>query len=373
MAGIYIHIPFCRRACTYCNFHFSTSMLQKDKMMDAILKEIEMQKDYLQGQTVETIYFGGGTPSLLDIAEVEKILSAIYSNYTTAPSEITLELNPDDSTREKLNQLRSVGVNRLSVGVQSFFDDDLKWMNRSHTSKQAGSCIEDAHDAGFENISADLIYGIPNQPQKNWISNIDKMTAYAIPHLSCYALTVEPKTELHALIEKKLIAPLDEVQAGENFSILTSSLQEKGYEHYEISNFAREKKYALHNTAYWQGKWYLGIGPSAHSYNGVSRQWNVSNNAQYIKSLQENTLAFEKEILTETERANEFIMISLRTMWGLDLNEFRHIVSAAEMESFMRAADEQILQGHMEIIDEHLKIKAGSKFFADGLISELFL
>lgn len=373
MAGIYIHIPFCRRACTYCNFHFSTSLLQKDKMIEAILKEIEMQKDYLQGQTVETIYFGGGTPSVFDVGEVENILSAIYSNYKVALDEITLELNPDDSSKEKLKQLRSAGINRLSIGVQSFFDEDLKWMNRSHNAKQAETCIEDAHDAGFENMSADLIYGIPDQPQKNWMYNINKMTAFAIPHLSCYALTVEPKTELHTLIEKKLMAPVDEVQAAENFSMLTSSLQEKGYEHYEISNFAREKKYALHNTAYWQGKWYLGIGPSAHSYNGISRQWNMANNALYIKSLKENNIPSEKEILTETERANEFIMISLRTMWGLDLNKFRQMVSAGEMENFMQAADKQILNGHMEIVHDHLVIKEGSKFFADGLISELFL
>ncbi|HEX4374716.1 MAG TPA: radical SAM family heme chaperone HemW, partial [Puia sp.] len=321
MAGIYLHIPFCKRACLYCNFHFSTSLANKNDFVSALLKEIGFQQQYLQHEIIETIYFGGGTPSLLTKDELFSIISELNATFKiAAEAEITLEANPDDITVEKLREWKTLGINRLSIGVQSFFDEDLKWMNRSHDAAQALNSITNAFVEGFNNITTDFIYGTSTLTDINWKKNIDKAIEMNVPHLSCYALTVEAKTALAKMIAQKKIKDVDQSDQSRQFLLLMNWLKQAGYEHYEISNFAKPGYRSRHNSSYWQGKKYLGLGPSAHSYNETSRQWNVSNNALYIESLKKNELSFEKEELTRIQKLNEYIMTSLRTKEGCDLN-----------------------------------------------------
>ena len=314
MSGIYIHIPFCKQACHYCDFHFSTSMKKKDEMVLAIAKEIEMRKNEFENETVETIYFGGGTPSVLQIADIKFLIDVVYKNYTVIENpEITLEANPDDLSENRIIELSNNRINRLSIGIQSFFEDDLKMMNRAHNSAEAKNCLEIATQY-FNNISIDLIYGIPGMSNKKWKQNIETALSFRINHISSYALTVEPKTALKKLIEGgKIAQPKDEV-ASEHFQILLETLEEHGFIHYELSNFGKENYFSKNNSAYWLGKKYIGIGPSAHSYNGKNRSWNVSNNAIYLKYIQENKLPSETEILTKTDQYNEYIMTGLRTL-----------------------------------------------------------
>ncbi|MBC8173042.1 MAG: radical SAM family heme chaperone HemW [Chitinophagales bacterium] len=373
MAGIYIHIPFCKQACHYCNFHFSTSLLLKEKMIQAIMKELVLQRSYLGDQVVETIYFGGGTPSLLLDEDIKKILDTIYENFTVAAKEITLEGNPDDLTGNKLTELKESGINRLSIGIQSFLDADLLWMNRAHNADQSALCIKNAIQQGFTNISADLIYGIPDQTDEQWKTNIQKMIDFGIPHISCYALTVEPNTALQYFIEKKKTKAPDEQQAAGNYATLREILQQHNYDHYEISNFAKDKRYALHNTAYWKGKWYLGVGPSAHSFNGTSRQWNVANNALYIQNIEQENIPFEAEMLSTVQQANETVMTSLRTMWGLDLAAFKENFGEHHYEQILFEAKSHLQKNNLVIEDDHLLIAPQTKFIADGIISDLFL
>jgi len=315
MAGIYIHIPFCKQACYYCDFHFSTSLKYKDELIQALIKEIKLQKDYLAGETVETVYFGGGTPSVLNADEINILLNTITNLHTvSANAEITLEANPDDLSKEKLQALRQTSLNRLSIGIQSFFDEDLAWMNRAHRANEAESSVKRAQDTGFENITADLIYGYPLLTDQKWKYNLDKIFALDIPHVSSYSMTVEPRTALASFIKTKKQQPMDEQQSAEQFILLMDAMQAHGFEHYEISNFCKPGNYSRHNSNYWKGVKYLGLGPSAHSYNGETRQWNVANNAKYIVALEKSEIPAETETLSEANRLNEYIMTSLRTM-----------------------------------------------------------
>ena len=313
MAGIYIHIPFCRQACYYCNFHFSTSHKQMPQMLAAIAFEIEQRKNYLH-EPVETIYFGGGTPSLLTIYDLQFIIDKLRQNFVIEENaEITLETNPDDIDEKKLSAWKSIGINRLSIGIQSFADADLRWMNRAHNSQQAIKSLQLATKY-FNNISIDLIYGSPVLTDEQWIKNIDTALSFNIPHLSCYALTVEEKTALALMIEKHKKENIDAEKQARHFKILLKRLPAAGFEQYEISNFAKHGFRSRHNSSYWNGKNYLGIGPSAHSYNGKFRRWNIANNALYINAVKNNLIYFEEEKLTEIQKLNEFIMTHLRTI-----------------------------------------------------------
>ena len=286
MAGIYIHIPFCRQACHYCNFHFSTSLKYKDEVIAAILCELEMRKDYLQGAEITSIYLGGGTPSLLGQADIEQIFNQISRLFSLAnPIEITLEANPDDLSPQKVKMLRTTPINRFSIGIQSFFEEDLQFMNRAHNAEEAVKCIQEVQRAGFENITIDLIYGAPTTTDQHWVQNLQIALDLRVPHISSYCLTVEEKTALAHFVATGKVSELDENQAERQFTMLVRTLESAGFDHYEISNFALPGRYAQHNTGYWMGMPYLGVGPSAHSFDGLSRQWNVANNAAYLKAV----------------------------------------------------------------------------------------
>lgn len=321
MAGIYIHIPFCKQACYYCDFHFSTSTDNRNKMVDSIIKELSIQKTYLENQPVDTIYFGGGTPSILDAKEIDSILDAVVHHYSVSPNpEITLEANPDDLGKEKLQELRKAGVNRLSIGIQSFDDSVLKFLHRAHDSQGAMESVSLSREAGFENISIDLIYAIPGQSHEQWIKNIEQALLLKPEHLSAYSLTVEEKTVFGQWKKKNKITEVDDQIAAEQLEILMNTLAAAGMEQYEVSNFCLPGFYSRHNSSYWKQTHYLGLGPGAHSYNGISRQYNISNNPLYIKALDEGKVPFEKEILTKENKINEYIFTTLRTTWGCNLN-----------------------------------------------------
>ena len=373
MAGIYIHIPFCRQACYYCNFHFSTSLQHKNDFITALLSEIELQKTYLENEEVKTIYFGGGTPSILSIVELEKILQTIYSTYRISTSpEITLEANPDDITAEKLSQWKQIGITRFSIGIQSFFDEDLEWMNRNHTGEEAELCIQQVQEAGFENFSVDLIYGGPTLSDEHWHQNIEKVIALNIPHISCYALTVEPKTALDKMIRQHKKENVDNEKQASHFLLLMNELAAAGYEHYEISNFSKLGYRSKHNSSYWQGGNYLGLGPSAHSFNGESRQWNIANNALYIQSLKNNELNFEREELSLTQRLNEYIMTSLRTMEGLDLNFVKEKFGKEYSDKLQSPVNDNKYNSKLLTLDSRLILTNEGKLFADGIAADLF-
>ena len=375
MAGIYIHIPFCKKACHYCNFHFSTNISGKNEMVRALLSEIEMQQHYLEHQTIDTIYFGGGTPSLLDISELTQILDAIskYFTLSSTPIEITLEANPDDISTEKILAWKKIGINRLSIGIQSFFEEDLIFMNRGHNALQAERCIQIAQDAGISNLSIDLIFGYPLLSDEKWRYNIDRVLEFKVPHVSCYGMTVEPKTALASFIEKGKMMPLDEEQSASQYEYLMHTLIHSGFEQYEISNFASPGFEAVHNRNYWSGKHYLGIGPSAHSYNGVSRQWNVANNAKYIQSLSQGELVRELENLTRPQRINETIMVQLRTSKGLDLKHVYDLMSLDEVAIFQQHVEVLKLQHHLIEQTQQLKLTHSGKLIADYISSMLFV
>ena len=320
MAGIYLHIPFCRQACTYCNFHFSTLLKNKSDVLDAMLIEIEMQQCFFPDKTkIETIYFGGGTPSLLSVEEISLFLAKLFDYFNVDEfAEITLEANPDDLTRKYLSDLKTqTKINRLSIGVQSFFNEDLLYMNRAHNADEAIQCIINAKEAGFDNLSVDLIYGTPTMSNENWKQNLKTVFDLQINHISSYALTVEDKTALSSLIKKKKVKEPGDEQTAEQFTILSEEMERHNFAHYEISNFCKTPFYAKHNTNYWKGIPYLGIGPSAHSFDGEKRYWNISNNANYCKKILHNEIASESEILTVTEKYNEYVMTSIRTIFGV--------------------------------------------------------
>jgi oxygen-independent coproporphyrinogen-3 oxidase len=372
MAGIYIHIPFCKKACHYCNFHFSTSQQQLPAMVDAICKEVRLQKDYLS-EEIHTIYFGGGTPSLLPGQQLQSILQTIHTVFTVAAgAEISLEANPDDITEQALHNWKQAGINRLSIGVQSFFEEDLQWMNRAHNAQQALTGIELAQREGFSNITVDLIYGTPGLTDEKWKRNVDTALSLNVPHLSCYALTVEPQTALAKMIEKNKSENVDTDTQARQFSLLTQWLAAAGFEHYEISNFARPGYRSRHNSSYWQGRSYLGLGPSAHSFNGNSRQWNIANNALYLKSIQSGILPFETELLTETQRLNEYIMISLRTIEGISLEKIAEQWGVLEQQRILQSVQKYILSAHVQESNGFLQLTQKGKFLADGIAAELF-
>ena len=373
MAGVYIHIPFCRQACHYCNFHFTTSLTRKNELIAALLKELDLRQNYLQNEAVETIYLGGGTPSLLEVSDLEKLLGSIWKNFSTSPStEITLEANPDDISEEKIREWLDTGINRLSIGVQSFFEEDLLWMNRAHNAKQAKDNLELAC-RHFKNITVDLIYGTPMLTDDKWEKNVETILSYDIPHISCYALTVESKTALQKMIKLGKTEDVNPDKQSDQFLLLMRWLKDAGYEHYEISNFAKPGFRSRHNTSYWQGKKYLGIGPSAHSFDGVSRQWNISNNNTYIDSLKTNSLPFEKEILTAAQQLNEYIMTSLRTIEGIDVRVVEKKFGKKEKERLLQSV-KKYLENKKVVVSEagNLVLTNEGKLLADGIASDLF-
>lgn len=368
MAGIYIHIPFCKSACHYCNFHFSTSLRYKNELLNALLKEIELQQDFPGLNRINSLYFGGGTPSLLENSEILELISRVNNNFELLPdAEITLEANPDDITEEKLQGWKSAGINRLSIGIQSFFEEDLRWMNRAHNARQAETALQLALEY-FDNITIDLIYGTPGLTDERWKINVDKAIASGVPHLSCYALTVEPKTPLDKLIRKEQYENVNPDQQSAQFLLLMEWLEVAGYEHYEISNFAKPGKRSRHNSSYWQNQPYLGLGPSAHSFTGTERQWNIANNNTYITALVENRIPFEHEVLTETQRLNEYIMTSLRTMEGLNLE----LIPATSRTIIEKGAVKFLENGLLIRISDSLILTKEGKLLADGIASDLF-
>jgi oxygen-independent coproporphyrinogen-3 oxidase len=379
MSGIYIHIPFCKQACHYCDFHFSTSLKKKDEMVAALAKEIQLRSNPITHhpspitESIETIYFGGGTPSILSIADLKFLIDEVYRNYKVVENpEITVEANPDDLDLETIRQLANLSVNRLSIGIQSFFEDDLKLMNRAHNAEEAKKCLEFAKHY-FDNISIDLIYGIPNMSSKKWVQNIETALSFGVPHISSYALTVEPKTALHSFIQKGIIAAPDDEVAHEHFQILVDKLSENGFIHYELSNFGKENFFSKNNTSYWLGKKYIGIGPSAHSYDGTNRGWNVSNNSQYIKSIQENIVPIAFETLTKTDRYNEYVMTGLRTIWGVSLDQIEQKFGKTYLD-YLNQQAAKFIDDHLLFLDENiLRTTKKGKFLSDGIASDLFL
>ena len=373
MSGIYIHIPFCKKACHYCNFHFSTNMSLKTELINAIEKEIYLQKQYLDGDKIRTIYFGGGTPSILNEVELLQILNALHKTHKIdLEAEVTLEANPDDLTQEKLSMLKSVGINRLSIGIQSFFDEDLVWMNRSHNARQAIQSISDAQEIGLTNISIDLIFGNPTSTPKSWIENLEKVNQLNVPHLSCYGLTVEPNTALELMIQKgKSIAPKEEDYAIQ-FVETMQQLEQMGYDHYEISNYAKEGKISQHNTSYWKQEKYLGLGPAAHSFNGQSRQWNVNNNPRYIRAIHQDEAFYEKEVLKEKDIYNEYLMTGLRTKWGCKKERvFELSDEKRKSQNFLLSS--YISSGEIIETEDAFVLTKKGKLMADHIISSLFI
>jgi oxygen-independent coproporphyrinogen-3 oxidase len=374
MNGIYIHIPFCKKVCYYCDFHFTVSLSQKDALLDALIKEFEIRKEYLGTGSVSTIYFGGGTPSILSIHEVERILQKINALFSVdKTAEITLEANPDDLSLSYLQDLRKLGINRLSIGVQSFFDEDLKWMNRRHTSREAENCIKLSQDCGFSNINVDLIYGLPQLSNGRWQQNLHKFIALDIPHLSAYHLTIEPKTVFGYYKRKGRLTETDEEMSLRQYKMLIETMREHGFDHYEISNFCKRQLYSRHNTNYWQSGHYLGIGPSAHSYNGMSRQWNVSVNSDYMTALNKGTSYFGIEQLTDTEKFNDYLLTGLRTKWGIDLDFIKNSFGI----DYLRLLEKELTRfsdsRFMTRDNQKILLTEEGMFISDKIIAEFFI
>lgn len=373
MAGLYIHIPFCKKACTYCDFHFSTSLAKKDEMVHAIIQEIKLQKDYLSQKKLSSIYFGGGTPSLLNPIELDSIFEAIDKVFDIGTkAEITLEANPDDLSLGKLDELNQSPVNRLSIGVQSFDNKLLTLMNRSHQAKQAIDSVKLAQDKGLENITIDMIYGLPGQGTVDWEQELSRAVALETPHISSYALTVEPKTVLYHQVKKGTVVLPSESELEEQFKLLQSVLGNNGFEQYEVSNFAKKGFRAKHNSSYWSAESYLGIGPSSHSFNGTSRQWNVSNNPIYIKSLSQNKVPCEVEFLELNDQFNELVMTALRKVEGIDLDNVKESLGSEFYDHLLEEAKPEIQSGRLILEDNKLYIPQSQRFFSDGIASSLF-
>ena len=373
MAGIYLHIPFCKKACHYCNFHFSTQTTHIQSFVNAIIREIELQKDYLKGP-IQTIYFGGGTPSLLSQTQLNTIIKALYANFDIAPEiECTLEANPDDINKDLLAAWKALGINRLSIGIQSFQAKSLTWMNRAHSIEQSHTAIQLAQAAGINNISVDLIYGTPTLSDAALIQDLNWIEHYQIKHVSCYALTVEDKTALKKLIEKEALKDVDPAQQAAHFELLSSRLVAMGMEHYEISNFAQPGCRSQHNSNYWSGVPYLGLGPSAHSFNGISRQWNIANNALYIQSINRNQLNFEIEQLSDANRYNEYIMTSLRRMEGFDLDFIKMNFGIHYYQHTISTIESMRPKNYLIQDQNKFMLSKAAKFLADGIASDFFI
>jgi oxygen-independent coproporphyrinogen-3 oxidase len=373
MSGIYFHIPFCKQACHYCDFHFSTLLKNKIAMFGALRTELELRKQYLGNDVVQSVYFGGGTPSLIETEEVSNLLNEVHKHYpVVANAEITLEANPDDLDSLKLSALKDAGINRLSIGIQSFSDTDLKFMNRAHSASQAIECVRAAQEAGFENISIDLIYGVPTLDDQQWVKNLETAFSLGVNHLSCYSLTVEPRTALAKMIRDKKVQDVNDEKSAGQFEILMDLAREAGFEHYEISNFAYRGAYSRHNTSYWQDQPYLGIGPSAHSYDLLSRQWNLSNNHEYIRQIEKGIIPAERESLSIDNKYNEFILTRLRTMWGIDTKELLDRFGQEKQMTFIAIAGFQIEDELMEKQGSVYRLSPKGKYFADRIAADFF-
>jgi oxygen-independent coproporphyrinogen III oxidase len=373
MAGIYIHIPFCKQACHYCNFHFSTSPALQNDFTEALLKEMDARKGYLDGETIETIYFGGGTPSNLPDSSLSKILESVYRRFPVVPEpEITLESNPDDMDPGRLSSWKEMGINRLSIGIQSFFDEDLIWMNRAHHAGQALLAIDQTIKTGFKQFSLDLIYGSPGLTDEKWQKNLKTALSFNPPHISCYALTVEPKTALYKMIRMNKSADVQPEKQAVQFLNGIETLESAGYEHYEISSFAIPGNRSRHNSSYWHSKKYLGLGPSAHSFNGMSRQWNIANNALYIKNIMKGQETYELEVLQPRDLLNEYIMTSLRTREGLELSHIRKYFGEEKARKLESQTAVYIQSNKMENREDRLILTTNGKLFADGIAAALF-
>lgn len=375
MSGIYIHIPFCKQACTYCDFHFSTSTKNKEELVRAIVAEIELRKNYLSNKHIQTIYFGGGTPSILNEKDVFLILDKLYKTYTVSnDAEITLECNPDDLNNEKLKELKRLEINRLSIGLQSFDDAELKWMNRAHTAQESESSVKRAQDRGFENITIDLIYGSKFSTLQNWKKTLDKAISLDVQHISSYNLTIEDKTKLGHDFKHQKEQAIDDEKSAELFLEMVERLERNKFIQYEISNFGKEGFFSRHNSNYWKGEHYIGLGPSAHSFDGSSRQWNIKNNNLYIKYINEtNNEYFEREELSETERFNEYILTSLRTIWGVDANYLKQNFKAEFYKNFETVANQYIQKEHLTLTNNCYTLTNSGKLLADRIASDLFM
>jgi oxygen-independent coproporphyrinogen-3 oxidase len=380
LSGVYIHIPFCKQACNYCNFHFSTSLKYKDDLIQSLLNEINITPYFIDARNndtiinqINTIYFGGGTPSILNADELRLIFDALHKKFIiSGDAEITLEANPDDINREKLAQWKNIGINRLSVGIQSFNEEELKWMNRAHNATDSLRCIEQISNEGFTNFSVDLIYGSPLLTNDDWKRNAEIIIEKKIPHISCYALTIEPKTALDKMIRLYKSVPVDHEKQADQFLLLMNWMKQAGYEHYEISNYALPGMRSKHNSSYWAGKTYYGFGPSAHSFDGKNRRWNIANNALYIKSLKENNIPFEEETLTPVQHLNEYIMTSLRTSEGLDLNKVATEFGITQKNELIRKSNKYITGKKLLPTHTGLNLTTEGKLFADGIAADLF-
>ncbi|MFD2246832.1 radical SAM family heme chaperone HemW [Pontibacter ruber] len=374
MAGIYIHIPFCKQACHYCDFHFSTSMVLKADMVQTINRELELRRDYLQGQPVHTVYFGGGTPSLLNQHELQSILATVRVLFIVSDdAEITLEANPDDLKPEKLQELKAAGINRLSIGLQSFHEPHLRLMNRAHSATESLQCVKDAQAAGFDNITVDLIYGVPAPDHSIWLEDLKTLFSLNVQHVSCYALTIEPDTAFGRWSKKGKFKPSEDEFTAQQFEILLEQMQQHGYVQYEISNFCQPGYESKHNSSYWRGVHYLGVGPSAHSFNGHSRQYNVSHNRKYIDALKQDVVPFELEELTLADQANDYLLTTLRTIWGCDLSKLRQEYKydlGADHVPYLQELQEKELAS---IKDNVLYLTDKGKLLADQITLDLMV
>lgn len=382
VGAIYIHIPFCKQACFYCDFHFSTSLKKKDDLIQCLVKELKLRKSSFEAITIETIYFGGGTPSLLTAQEIQLLIDTVYEHYHVIKNpEITLEANPDDLSHEVILQLAKSPINRLSIGIQSFFEDDLKSMNRAHNAEEAMRCLKET-TKHFDNITIDLIYGIPNMSLQKWNDNLEIAFKFGVNHISSYALTVEPKTALDTFINNGKYPPIDEGLALQHFNHLVEKTGAQGFVHYEISNFGKPNYFSKHNTSYWQGKPYLGIGPSAHSFYNNERSWHVSNNAKYIKAIQNSELPNTVEVLSKEDEFNEYVMTGLRTIWGVSLKRVENDFGPEFLRHLKKYSDKFIKEGLLMLANQEvesavndtvLKTTQKGKFLVDGIASELFM
>jgi oxygen-independent coproporphyrinogen III oxidase len=373
MSGVYIHIPFCKRKCNYCNFFSVASLKGKDKIIPALKDEMKLRSNYLDGEEVNTIYFGGGTPSMLNADEINDLLYAVIDNYDVAENaEVTLEANPDDLSFEKLIDLRHAGINRLSIGIQSFYEEDLEYLNRVHDARQAMDAVQSAQAAGFRNITIDLIYGIPTLSDERWISNILRATSLGVQHISAYALTVEEHTPLEWMIRKGRTKAVNEEQSIRHYSYLVKLMQENDFIQYEISNFCKEGWYARHNSNYWNGEKYIGIGPSAHSFNGKSRQWNASGIAAYTVDVANGCKPSGEETLTTAQRYNEYVMTSLRTMWGCNIEEIAEKFGEHYKAYFDKLAEKYIQSELLTHKEKIFLLSEKGKIMADAIASDLF-
>lgn len=373
MAGIYVHIPFCKQACHYCDFHFSTNYRNVNQLTEAILQEIRLQQNFFDSAEVSTLYFGGGTPSSIPLDHLQQIIDAVKSSFNVATDlEITLEANPDDLQEVAIQNWKKLGVNRLSIGVQSFFDTHLRWMNRAHNQQQALQGIKTAQQAGITNITMDLIYGIPDMTMEQWEHNVRQFFELGIPHLSAYGLTIEPQTHLGHLAQKHGFNPASDAEYNAQFNYLMQAAKVNGFDHYEISNFALPNHYSKHNTAYWFGAPYLGIGPSAHSYKNDKRYWNIDSNVKYIKLLNQNELAQDFEQLTTEDAFNEYVLTRLRTMWGIDLNQIKNTFGQQFQNNVISLIEPYLKNGDVMKSGESLVLTDIGKHIADKIAADLF-